>query len=141
MTRDLPPPMQLRDLDYGDVLFHFFQDDYFEAIVRLEVSRDFGRIPHHEAEAELLSGGLYLSLGLYDEAEKIFNRLLAGPVPQSVSDAPIFARSGTSVASSRPRATERIRGRCRAIRPERRLLASNVLGTRPMVSGGTLQAG
>ena len=90
VTRDLPPPMQLRDLDYGDVLFHFFQDDHFAAMVRLEVSRDFGRIPHHEAEAELLSGGLYLSLGLYDEAEKIFNRLLAGPVPQSVSDRAFF---------------------------------------------------
>ena len=77
---------QIRDLDYGDVLFHFFQDDYFDALVRLEVSRDSNRIEHHSAEAELLSGGLYLSLGLHAEAARIFNRLLAGPVPQSVSD-------------------------------------------------------
>ena len=61
-ARDLPPPTQLKDLDYGDVLFYFFQDDYFDSLVRLEVSRDFQRIPHHEAEAELLSGGLYLFL-------------------------------------------------------------------------------
>src|SRR5512140_3787457 len=74
-ARDLPPPTKIKDLDYGDVLFYFFQDEYFDSLVRLEVSRDFARIPHHEAEAELLSGGLYLSLGLYKEAEGIFNRL------------------------------------------------------------------
>ena len=132
VTRDLPPPVQLRDLDYGDVLFHSFQDDYFEAIVRLEVSRDFGRIPHHEAEAELLSGGLYLSLGLYGEAEKIFNRLLAGPVPQSVSDRAFFylARSGyqRGFVDDAWRNLERIRGPLPGnLEPERRLLASNVL--------------
>jgi hypothetical protein len=132
VTRDRPPPMQLRDLDYGDVLFYFFQDEYFEALVRLEVSRDFGRIPHHEAEAELLSGGLYLSLGLYDEAEKIFNRLLAGPVPQSVSDRAFFylARSGyqRGLVDDAWRNLERIRGTLPGtLEPERRLLASNVL--------------
>ena len=79
-SRDAPAPTQVRDLDYGDVLFHFFQDDYFESIVRLEVNRDFDRLQNHAAEAELLAGGLYLSLGLHTEAEQIFDRLLAGPV-------------------------------------------------------------
>ncbi len=83
---DLPPPGKVRDLDYGDVLFHFYQDDYFGALVRLEAARDYGRMPNHDADAELLSGGLYLSLGLHAEATRIFNRLLAGSVPQSVSD-------------------------------------------------------
>jgi tetratricopeptide (TPR) repeat protein len=83
---DAPPPGKVRDLDYGDVLFHFFQDDYFGALVRLEAAHDLGRMPHHDAEAELLSGGLHLSLGMHAEATRIFNRLLAGSVPQSVSD-------------------------------------------------------
>ena len=130
--RDLPPPMRLRDLDYGDVLFHFFQDDYFDALVRLEVSRDFARIPHHEAEAELLSGGLYLSLGLYAEAERIFNKLLAGPVPQSVSDRAFFylARIGyqRGYYDNAWRSLQSIRGTLPGqLEPERRLLASNVL--------------
>jgi tetratricopeptide (TPR) repeat protein len=41
-------------------------------------------MPHHDAEAELLSGGLYLSLGLHAEATRIFNRVLDGSVPGSV---------------------------------------------------------
>jgi tetratricopeptide (TPR) repeat protein len=131
-ARDLPPPARIRDLDYGDVLFHFFQEDYFDAIVRLEASRDFGRIPHHAAEAELLSGGLYLSLGLHQEAERIFNRLLAGPVPQSVSDRAFFylARIGyqRGYLDDAWRCLERIRAPLPGgLEPERRLLASNVL--------------
>ena len=83
---DTPAPTRIRDLDYGDVLFHYYQDDYLGALVRLEAARDLGRMPNHGAEAELLSGGLYLSLGLHAEATRIFDRLLDGSVPQSVSD-------------------------------------------------------
>jgi hypothetical protein len=131
-ARDLPPPGKVRDLDYGDVLFHFFQDDYFDALVRLEVSRDLNRIEHHSAEAELLSGGLYLSLGLHSEASRIFNRLLAGPVPQSVSDRAHFylARIGyqRGYHAEAWRSLERIRASLPGpLESERRLLASNVL--------------
>jgi len=131
-ARDLPPPGKVRDLDYGDVLFHFFQDDYFDALVRLEVSRDLNRIEHHSAEAELLSGGLYLSLGLHSEASRIFNRLLAGPVPQSVSDRAHFylARIGyqRGYHAEAWRSLERIRAPLPGqLESERRLLASNVL--------------
>jgi hypothetical protein len=131
-ARDLPPPGKVRDLDYGDVLFHFFQDDYFDALVRLEVSRDLDRIEHHSAEAELLSGGLYLSLGLHAEASRIFNRLLAGPVPQSVSDRAHFylARIGyqRGYHAEAWRSLERIRAPLPGpLESERRLLASNVL--------------
>ncbi|HSW32703.1 MAG TPA: hypothetical protein VLH36_03715 [Steroidobacteraceae bacterium] len=132
VARDLPPPGKVRDLDYGDVLFHFFQDDYFDALVRLEVSRDLNRIEHHSAEAELLSGGLYLSLGLHVEASRIFNRLLAGPVPQSVSDRAHFylARIGyqRGYHAEAWRSLERVRAPLPGpLESERRLLASNVL--------------
>jgi len=126
------PPATIRDLDYGDVLFHFFQDDYFESIVRLEVARDFGRIPHHEAEAELLSGGLYLSLGLHAEATRIFEGLLGTPVPQSVSDRAFFYLARIhyqrGYLDKAWRDLQRIRGALPGqLEPERRLLAANVL--------------
>lgn len=81
------PPVEVRDLAYGDVLFHFFQDDYFGALTRLTVAQEQGRLPHHQADAELLSGGLYLSLGQHREAGEIFTRVLNRQgVPASVRD-------------------------------------------------------
>ena len=129
---DLPPPAKIRDLDYGDVLFHFFQDDYFEALVRLEVSHELGRMPEHAAEAELLAGGLYLSLGLHGEATRRFEAVLAGPVPQSVSDRAHFylARIGfqRGYLEESARSLSRIRGSLPGkLEPERRLLEANVL--------------
>src|ERR1700704_3686031 len=69
-------PHAVQDLAYGDVLFYFFQDDYFDSITRLLAARQLDRIPHTQGEAELLLGGLYLSLGEHVEAGRIFEALL-----------------------------------------------------------------
>jgi tetratricopeptide (TPR) repeat protein len=69
-------PHPVEDLAYGDVLFYFFEDDYFDSITRLLAARQLGRIPHTQEEAELLLGGLYLSLGEHVEAGRIFEALL-----------------------------------------------------------------
>ena len=130
---DLPPPAKIRDLDYGDVLFHFFQDDYFAALVRLEVARPLGRVPDHATEAELLAGGLYLSLGMSGEAKRRFETLLAGrQVPQSVSDRAYFYLARIAFQRGDPRDAWQSLGRIRGIlpgqlEPERRLLAANTL--------------
>ena len=126
------PRREVRDLHYGDVLFQFFQDDYFDAVVRLEAARDFGRLPNHAAEAELLAGGMYLSLGLYSEADRIFNRLLAGSLDRSVADRAFFylARIGYQRGHHEQAARNlaRIQGPLPGeLEPERRLLESNVL--------------
>jgi hypothetical protein len=70
------PPHDVKDLHYGDVLFYFYQDDYFDSITRLLAARQLERLPHTQGEAELLLGGLYLSLGEHVEAGKIFQALL-----------------------------------------------------------------
>jgi hypothetical protein len=69
-------PHVVQDLSYGDVLFYFYQDDYFDSITRLLAARQLGRVPHTQEEAELLLGGLYLSLGAHVEAGRIFEALL-----------------------------------------------------------------
>jgi hypothetical protein len=78
------PPHDVLDLAYGDVLFYFYQDDYFDAITRLLAARQLNRIPHTEGEAELLLGGLYLSLGEHVEAGRIFEALLSGNASEAV---------------------------------------------------------
>jgi tetratricopeptide (TPR) repeat protein len=77
-------PHVVQDLHYGDILFYFFQDDYFDSITRLLASQQLDRIPHTHEEAELLLGGLYLSLGEHVEAGRIFQALLKQNTSEAV---------------------------------------------------------
>jgi hypothetical protein len=77
-------PHRIEDLHYGDVLFYYYQDDYFAAITRLLAAQQLQRVPHTQGEAELLLGGLYLSLGEHVEAGRIFDALLAANVSEAV---------------------------------------------------------
>jgi len=78
------PTTRVRDLHYGDVLFYLYQDEDLEAITRLLAYQQWNRIPHHEADGRLLLGGLYLSLGVHNEAGKLFETLLTDDVPTGV---------------------------------------------------------
>lgn len=69
-------PSSVKDLQYGEVLYHYFQQDYFNSIVRLQIAQQQQRLPNHATEAELMLGGLDLSYGLRDEANRIFQLLL-----------------------------------------------------------------
>src|SRR5690606_24950264 len=71
-------PRIVKDAKYGEVLFYFYQEEYFPAIVRLLAAKERSQLENHDAEAELLLGGLYLSYGHHLRAAGIFERLLAG---------------------------------------------------------------
>ena len=83
---DGPPTTVVHDLYYGEVLFQFYRQDDFTALTHLLAARDAGRVSHHEAESELLLGGLYLSYGQHDRAEGIFEPLLTDTPTPSVHD-------------------------------------------------------
>lgn len=80
------PGIEIQDLHYGEVLFHFYQDDEFTALTHLLAAREVGRVEHHSADAELLLGGLYLSYGQHTKAGEIFDRLLTDNVDPAVRD-------------------------------------------------------
>ncbi|MDH4108090.1 MAG: tetratricopeptide repeat protein [Gammaproteobacteria bacterium] len=80
------PPTVIQDPQYGEVLFYFYQEDYFPAIVRLLAAQKQAQFNHHGGEAELLLGGLYLSYGNHLRAAEIFEQLLAGNVRPEVRD-------------------------------------------------------
>jgi len=69
-------PSSARDLQYGEVLYQYYQDDWFNSIVRTHIAQTQERLPNHAEEAELLLGGLDLNYGLRNEADSIFQRLL-----------------------------------------------------------------
>jgi len=71
---------------YGEVLFYFYQDDYFPAIVRLLAASRQEQLTEHADQAELLLGGLYLSYGHHLEAADIFERMLADNVAPEIRD-------------------------------------------------------
>lgn len=79
-------PTVIRDAHYGEVLFYFYQGEYFPAIVRLLAAQQQSQLENHVDEAELLLGGLYLSYGHHLYAAEIFERLLANNVEPEIRD-------------------------------------------------------
>ena len=45
-------PQQVLDLHYGEVLFHFYQEDYFTSISQLMVAQQQNLLQHHQDESE-----------------------------------------------------------------------------------------
>jgi hypothetical protein len=125
-------PQVVKDLHWGDVLFYFYQGDYMQALTRLGASQDFNRIPNHGTEAELLKGGLYLSLGEHEEAGKIFKALLNDNVPLDVRNRAWFYLAKVwyqrNYLDDAATALNSIRGALPGdLEPERHLLEAQVL--------------
>lgn len=79
-------PTVVKDAHFGEVLYYFYAEDYFPAIVRLLAAQKQSKLENHGEEAELLLGGLYLSYGHHLRAAEIFERLLADSVDQEIRD-------------------------------------------------------
>ena len=81
-----PKPTVVKDPHYGDALFHFYDEQYFNSLTSLMVSQHFGRVSRHAEEAEILRGGLLLSYGLHREAGEIFAQLIERGAAPPVRD-------------------------------------------------------
>ena len=125
-------PTVVRDLHFGDALFYYYQGQDFEAITRLQAYRQWGRMPHHDAETNLLLGGLYLSLGLHNEAGERFETLLTQSVPEGVRNRAWFYLGKVWYARGyldrAERAIKEVQGRLSPdLEAERMHLLSNIL--------------
>jgi tetratricopeptide (TPR) repeat protein len=81
-----PDGIVVQDPHFGEVLFYFYQDDYFPAIVRLLSAQQQQLLNDHQDQSELLLGGMYLSYGHHLEAAAIFNRLLTNNFDPEIRD-------------------------------------------------------
>ena len=122
----------VQDLAYGEVLFEFFQEDYFSALTRLLAAQERGELEHHGPEAELMLGGLYLSYGQHRLAGEIFERVLEQSVDPALHDrawyflAKIWQQRGYLPEAEA--ALARIKGELPAeLEPERQMLYAEVL--------------
>ena len=85
-AKDDDKSIVVADPHYGEILFYFYQDDYFPAIVRLLAAQEQRQLDDHADDAELLKGGMYLSYGQHLEAAEIFERMLADNVSPEIRD-------------------------------------------------------
>lgn len=85
-ARNDAEPIVVRDPQYGEVLFYFYQEDYFPAIVQLLAAQQQQQLTEHIDQSDLLLGGMYLSYGHHLEAADIFERLLAANVRPEIRD-------------------------------------------------------
>jgi len=67
---------QVSDLRYGVALYHYFQNDYFEALSELQVAEERGGIQGHSADPQVITGGIQLSFGMNNTASTVFSSLL-----------------------------------------------------------------
>ncbi|MBW4934479.1 tetratricopeptide repeat protein [Marinobacter sp. F4206] len=97
---------EVQDLKYGAILFEFYQQNYFEALVEYAWAEDHGGVQNHGTYPELLKGGISLSYGLDTQAEDIFTRVARGNLTEEVRNRAWFylgkmqyLRGDTSVAA------------------------------------------
>jgi hypothetical protein len=66
----------VKDLKYGTILFDYYQQNYFLALVGYEYAKTKNEFVHNADQARLLKGGMALSYGLPDDAQQVFSDLL-----------------------------------------------------------------
>lgn len=79
-------PRVVKEPHYGEVLFQFYQENYFSALTHHMTAQHFRRIGVHADEAELLRGGMLLSYGAHVEAGQIFEKLIEANAKPAVRD-------------------------------------------------------
>ncbi len=70
-------PLVVQELPYGEVLFDFYQQEYFSSLINLLKADLQGTLEFHQNDGELLKAGLFLSYGMQQSAEQNFNTLFA----------------------------------------------------------------
>lgn len=79
------------DLRYGVALYHYYQQDYLNALAELMVADTRNGIQGHSDNPELIAGGISLAFGMEQQAESVFSRVLADERrPLSARDAAWF---------------------------------------------------
>ncbi|WP_245980668.1 tetratricopeptide repeat protein [Sinobacterium caligoides] len=75
-----------QQLDYGEVLFDYYSQDYFNALVSQRFVASKNNTMATSAEGRVLEGGMLLSYGLPRESALLFDQVLASTQPESTAN-------------------------------------------------------
>lgn len=67
---------EIRDPRYGVALYHYYQENFFDALSEMSVAQAQGGIQYHGSYPEFLQGSIELSYGMDRQAEQRFGQLL-----------------------------------------------------------------
>ena len=83
-------PATVQDLRYGVALYHYFQNEYQNALTELLITEQRGGVQGHGDAGQLMRGGLNLALDMEPQASEVFERLIDQNTPLSVRNAAWF---------------------------------------------------
>ena len=66
-----------KNIAYGIVLYEFFQKNYFYAMSEILVAEQQNNLSYHQDASELLLGGMQLSYGMDQQAQRTFESVLS----------------------------------------------------------------
>ena len=76
---------QVEDPAYGQVLYHYYQQEYFAAMSRIMVALERGEMPTQSRRARVLLGSLYADYGMPGEARALFEALISETVSEDLA--------------------------------------------------------
>jgi hypothetical protein len=123
MAASTSAPKELRDLHFGEALYHAFQGEWFDAVARLdtELGQFYGldepeldSLFSHINHAEFAVGDFELAYRMHRRAGRAITRVIEGRVEETVRNEAIFRLARIYFQKDQPEnalhAVERIRG-------------------------------
>jgi hypothetical protein len=116
-------PEELKDLFFGEALYHAFQGEWFDAVARLDTELEqhhgldepeLDSLFHHIGQAEFAVGDFELAYRMHHRAGRAISAVIEGNVEEAVRNEAIFRLARIYFQKDQPvsalHAVERIRG-------------------------------
>ncbi len=134
------PVSSVRDLPYGNALYHYFQNRSLSAITRLLAARERGQLKRQGKDPELLLGNLYYTYGLIPDAVDLFNELLGDDSSNDLRNRVWFNLARVEYDQGRYREALTLLQRLEGKLPKAREIQKNYLLLRLQLLTGALHA-
>jgi len=85
--------VELKSLEWGEVLFYHFSGQKTQALIRLYARESRNQFPEEQDQVDLLAAGLLLDLGLVDEAQRRLDKLGLSSISVQIKSRLSFAMS------------------------------------------------